>query len=271
MTSPASPTRRRADAQGAVTAVAPPAAEPVRLNRYLSMAGVASRRHADELIAGGRVLVNGKAPPPGGMLVTPGRDRVEVDGALLEQDRRRYFVVNKPAGYLSAVSDRSRRPLVVSLLGDDAPGMHPVGRLDRDSRGLLLLTNDGALSYRVQHPKHHLDKEYRVVVTGRPNAAATRRLRRGVVLEEGRTAPADVELVGEGPTPGTTELSVVLRQGWKRQIRRSLRAVGHRVVDLRRVRIGPLTLGDLGEGRARELAAGEVVALRAAVGLGDEP
>jgi pseudouridine synthase len=231
------------------------------------MTGVASRRRADELIAAGRVRVNGAPVPPGGMMVTPGRDRVEVDGAALARLDHRYFAANKPAGHLSAVRDRSRRPLVIDLLGKDAAGMYPVGRLDRESRGLILLTNDGELSHRVQHPRHHLEKEYRVVVRGRPNAAATRRLRRGVVLEEGQTAPADVELVGDGPIPGTTELTMVLRQGWKRQVRRSLRAVGHEVIDLHRVRIGPLAIGDLAEGAVRELTPAEVAALRAAVGL----
>jgi 23S rRNA pseudouridine2605 synthase len=235
------------------------------------MAGVAARRKADELIAAGRVTVNGAKPPPGGRLVRPGEDIVAVDGAEVRPApaEHHYLAVNKPAGFLSAVSDRTRRPLVTSLVKgrDGAQRLHPVGRLDLDSRGLILLTDDGELSFRLQHPRHHVEKEYEVVVRGKPSEEVLDKLRSGVQLEEGRTAPSTVKLLGGGPDAGTTRLRVVLRQGWKRQVRRSLQLLGHRVVDLRRVRIGSLRLGDLAEGGARELRQAEVNALRREVGL----
>ena len=201
----------------------------------------------------------------------PGRDIVAVDGKEVRPApaEHHYLAVNKPAGYLSAVSDRSRRPLVTSLARghEGAERLHPVGRLDLDSRGLILLTDDGELSFRLQHPRHHVEKEYEVIVRGKPSAEALEKLRTGVELEEGRTAPSQVKLIGGGPDAGTTRLRVILRQGWKRQLRRSLQVVGHRVIDLRRIRIGPLRLGDLAEGTARDLRASEVEALRREVGL----
>jgi 23S rRNA pseudouridine2605 synthase len=243
----------------------------IRLNRFLAMAGVAARRKADELIAAGRVTVNGNPTPPGGRLVTPGEDVIAVDGVEVRPApaEHHYLAVNKPVGYLTAVSDRSHRPLVMALVRDipGAERVHPVGRLDLDSRGLILLTDDGELSFRLQHPRHHVEKEYELIVRGRPSAEALEKLRQGIALEEGRTAPAAVKLVGSGPDTGTTRLRVVLRQGWKRQLRRSFQSLGYRVLDLRRIRIGSLRVGDLPEAAVRELRAGEVDALRREVGL----
>jgi 23S rRNA pseudouridine2605 synthase len=239
----------------------------VRLNRYLAMCGVAARRKADQLIAAGRVTVNGERTPPGGMMVRPG-DRVEVDGAPVQPAaRHRYFLVNKPAGYLSAVSDRTRRPLVTQLVprGQRPAGLHPVGRLDLRSRGLIILTDDGELSFRLQHPRHHVEKEYLVEIGGALDDARLDRLRTGIKLDEGTTAPADVEVLEAGPE--RSRLRVVLRQGWKRQLRRSFSALGTVVIDLRRVRVGPLRLGDLEEGHSRPLSAEELGELRAAVDL----
>jgi 23S rRNA pseudouridine2605 synthase len=239
----------------------------IRLNRYLALCGVAARRKADLLIAEGRVTVNGAVPPPGGVLVAPGRDEVRVDGGVVTRGERamRYFAVNKPPGYLSAVSDRSRRPLVVGLVPDPVPGLAPVGRLDLESRGLILLTDDGEMSFRLQHPRHHVEKEYEVTVSGAVTEAQLAKLRAGVKLEEGTTAPARYDVIEE--SAGSTRLRAVLRQGWKRQVRRSLASVRLRVTDLCRVRIGPLLLGDLPAGKSRPLLPGEVAALRAAVGL----
>jgi pseudouridine synthase len=242
----------------------------VRLNRYLAMCGVAARRKADELIAAGRVRVNGEVPPPGGVLVTPGQDRVEVDGVAADLAATHvYVMVNKPAGYLSAVSDRTRRPLVTQLVprGTRQRGLHPVGRLDLRSRGLVILTDDGELSYRLQHPRHHVEKEYVVEIAGKIDPEALERLRTGIPLEEGITAPADVALLRQADERSV--LRVVLRQGWKRQLRRSFSAMGRVVVDLRRVRIGTLPLGDLEEGHARPLSPDEVRRLQVAVGLAE--
>jgi 23S rRNA pseudouridine2605 synthase len=232
------------------------------------MSGVAARRKADDLIAAGRVTVNGQPTPPGGMLVTPGADRVEVDGRPVEPAPAHvYYAVNKPVGYLSAVSDRTRRPLVTALVPREerVAGLHPVGRLDLRSRGLIILTDDGELSFRLQHPTHHVEKEYRVEVRGELGEAALEKLRAGVELEEGRTAPAVFEVLERGAR--RVVVRVVLRQGWKRQLRRSFAAVEATVLDLRRVRVGPLELGDLLEGRSRPLRDDEVRELRRAVGL----
>jgi 23S rRNA pseudouridine2605 synthase len=229
------------------------------------MAGVAARRKADELIAAGRVTVNGEPTPPGGRLVTPGVDRVALDGRpVAPEAARRYYAVNKPAGHLSAVSDRSHRPLVTSLLPPElAPGVAPVGRLDLASRGLILLTDDGELSFRLQHPRHHVEKEYEVRLSRPLPTHALDRLRQGIELEEGGTGPVELTPIGDSGDAWR----VVLRQGWKRQIRRMFASVGAHVEDLQRVRIGPLSLGDLPEGAWRELEADEVVGLRAAVNL----
>ncbi|HEV3232867.1 MAG TPA: pseudouridine synthase [Candidatus Dormibacteraeota bacterium] len=242
-----------------------PGGGQVRLNRYLAMSGVAARRKADHLIATGRVRVNGVPPPPGGQMITPGVDRVEVDGRLVAPEGvRRYVAVNKPPGHLTAVSDRTHRPLVTALLPPEvARGLTPVGRLDLESRGLLILTDDGELSFRLQHPRHHVEKEYQVRLHRPMAPEAVERLRAGVELDEGRATPA--ALLPDGPQG--TEYRIVLRQGWKRQIRRMFLAVGVRVVDLRRVRVGSLQLGELKEGGWRELTPAEVVDLRAEVGL----
>ena len=229
------------------------------------MCGVAARRKADTLIAAGRVTVNGVVPPPGGTLVQVGVDVVAVDGRPVEARAatRRYYAVNKPAGYLSAVSDHSRRPLVLSLVAQPA-GLHPVGRLDLDSHGLILVTDDGELSFRLQHPRHHVEKEYQVRVKGKLDRAALRTLREGVQLEEGRTSPAVVEVLR---AHDPMLLRLVLKQGWNRQIRRMVQAVGGRVDDLERVRVGPVRLGDLPVGQSRLLKPAEVAALRLAVDL----
>jgi 23S rRNA pseudouridine2605 synthase len=249
----------------------PPPPGAVRLNRYLAMCAVAPRRKADVLIASGRVTVNGIPAPPGGLLVVAGRDRVEVDGReVVPPAAHRYFAVNKPPGVLSAVSDPRGRPVVVSLVPDPEAraGLSPVGRLDLDSRGLVLLTDDGELSFRLQHPRHHVEREYEVEVRGRPGKEALEKVRAGVELEEGRTGSAEVEVIdGDEGDVGRTRLRVVIRQGWKRQLRRTFAAVGHKVVDLMRVRIGTLRLGNLAEGGCRALEPEEVAALRAAVGL----
>ncbi|MGI8607782.1 MAG: pseudouridine synthase [Candidatus Dormibacteria bacterium] len=242
--------------------------EAVRLNRYLAMCGVAARRKADEMIAAGRVTVNGAPTPPGGQMVTPGTDVVAVDGQPVQSAvAHRYYAVNKPVGYLSAVSDRTRRPLVTQLVprADREAGIHPVGRLDLRSHGLIILTDDGELSFRLQHPRHHVDKEYRVEVRGELSEASLDQLRAGVHLEEGTTTAAVFEVLERGAR--RVVVRVVLRQGWKRQLRRSFAEVEATVLDLKRIRVGPLELGDLPEGKSRRLTDPEVAALRGAVQL----
>jgi 23S rRNA pseudouridine2605 synthase len=231
-----------------------------RLNRYLARSGVASRRAADSLIASGAVLVNGRRPPAEGMLIEPGSDRVEVGGRTVEPPARHtYLALNKPAGYITTASDPGSRPTVQELV-TAATRVFAVGRLDMDSRGLLLMTDDGELANRLAHPRYHVSKEYLALVDGVPGELDLHSLRGGVELEDGRTAPAEVEAVGS--VRGRTQLKVVIHEGRNRQVRRMLEAVGHPVRDLQRTAYGPLRLGRLKEGDWRRLREPEVQALR---------
>lgn len=233
---------------------------PIRLNRLLAQAGVASRRGADVLIAEGRVTVDGVVATPGTQ-VGPGQD-VRVDGAPIAAEALVYLMLNKPPGVVTTVRDPQGRPTVVDLL-DVAERVSPVGRLDAETTGLLLLTNDGALAHRLAHPRHGVPKTYRAVVRGLPGPAALRRLRSGVELDDGRTRPAEV--VVQGTRSGGAELEIVIKEGRNRQIRRMCAAVGHPVLALERTAYGPLRLGRLQLGAARALRPHEVDALRAAV------
>ena len=238
-----------------------------RLNRYLARSGVASRRAADTLIASGAVLVNGRRPPPTGMLIDPGKDDVKVRGESVAPPlQHTYLALNKPEGYVTSAADPGARPTVLELV-PSATRVFPVGRLDMDSRGLLLLTDDGELANRLAHPRHHVPKEYLAVVDGVPGESDLRRLREGLELDDGRTtAPAEVELVGS--VRGRSQLRVVIREGRNRQVRRMLEAVGHPVRDLQRTAFGPLRLGRLKEGDWRRLRPPEVESLRKAAGVG---
>jgi pseudouridine synthase len=236
-----------------------------RLNKYLARSGVASRRAADGLIAAGRVLVNGRKPPPEGMLIDPERDRVEVGGeAVVPPLKHTYVALNKPAGYVTTAADPGSRPTVADLV-KVAGRVFPIGRLDMDSRGLLLLTDDGPLANRLAHPRHHVAKEYVALVDGVPGETDLRRLREGIDLEDGRTAPAEAEVLAVNR--GRSSLRLTLREGRNRQVRRMLEALGHPVRDLQRTAFGPLRLGRLKEGDWRRLRPPEVEALRKAAGL----
>jgi len=232
-----------------------------RLARYLARSGVASRRRAEGLIATGRVAVNGVVVTTPAFNVDPERDRVTVDGKPVGPEPRVYLVLNKPPGYVSTVSDPHGRPTVLDLV-PRIGRLYPVGRLDADSEGLLLLTNDGELTVLLTHPRYHVPKTYRVWVAGVPDRSALTRLARGVELEDGPTAPARVRMVRAGR--GGAVLEFTLYEGRKRQVRRMCAAVGHPVRRLVRVGLGPLSLGDLPPGRWRELTSGEVAALRRA-------
>jgi 23S rRNA pseudouridine2605 synthase len=228
----------------------------VRLAKYLAHGGVASRRKAEEIIAKGLVTVGGE------VVVDPARDvdesdDVRVNGKPVAAERTEVWAVNKPAGVVSTAREPGARRAVVELV-DSAARLYPVGRLDADSTGLLLLTNDGALANRLTHPRYEVPKTYRARLAKPPRERELARLREGVELEDGPTAPAKVRKVGD------REIEIVLREGRNRQVRRMVDAVGNRVVALRRVAFGPLRLGDLAEGRARRLSASEVRGLRAA-------
>lgn len=269
-----------------------------RLQKFLARAGVASRRHAEELIAAGRVTVNGQVVTEMGVKVTPGVDAVAVDGqpAALP-DESVTLMLHKPAGYVTTMSDPQGRPTVAELVDAAAyPGLFPVGRLDADTTGLLLFTTDGELGHGLLHPRRHVTKRYLALVEGALTEAEAARLREGVPLDDGLTLPADVRILegdeaqraarsigSDAAASGTrqrhggkrsrqaleaagTYVEVGLREGRKRQVRRMLEAVGHPVIALHRQSFGPLDLGDLPRGASRVLTDQEVAALRRATG-----
>jgi 23S rRNA pseudouridine2605 synthase len=216
------------------------------------------------LIASGTVSVNG-IRAVAGQQVTPGVDTVTVEGRPVEPAGEwTYLMLNKPVGVLTSVGDDRGRKTVTDRLPPGPPRVFPVGRLDLDSRGLVLLTDDGELAGRLMHPRYHVEKEYRVVIAGRPSDDALRRLSEGMVVRGERFQPVEARVLES--TAGETRLSMVLREGRKREVRRLWRALGHRVVDLLRVRIDGLQLGDLAEGSIRPLRPDEVAGLKAAAG-----
>ena len=239
----------------------------VRLQKYLSRAGVASRRKSEELMRQGRVRVNGRIVTAMGVRIEPGKDRVEVDGEPVGLPPERWILLHKPPGYVTTRKDPRGRPTVYDLLPDAAreEGLRYVGRLDRNTEGLLLLTNQGDAVHGLTHPSNEVPREYRTWVTGVPTPGALERLRKGVELEDGPARAEEVRLLREKGDRALVGL--VLREGRKREVRRMLRAVGHPVRRLRRIRFGPLELGDLPRGEWRELKPGEIRALKAAAGV----
>lgn len=230
----------------------------MRLNAYLARAGVASRRRADELIKAGRVTVNGAAGELNSFVGQA--DDVRLDGRPVGAQRLRHVLLNKPRGTITTARDPEGRPTVVDLVGGDIRVV-PVGRLDRDTTGVLLLTNDGPLAHRLAHPRYGVEKTYVAEVEGEPGDAVIRALAEGVELDDGPTAPARVQRLGP------SRLELVLHEGRNRQVRRMLEAVGHPIVKLRRARYAGLGPGRLRPGEWRDLTPGEVARLRRLVGL----
>jgi 23S rRNA pseudouridine2605 synthase len=230
---------------------------PVRLHKLLAEAGVASRRAAERLIVAGRVRVNGVAVVELGAHADPDRDRIEVDGRPLPRaETKRYVLLHKPRGFLTTREDPRGRPRVFDLVPELGVRLHPVGRLDFDAEGLLLLTNDGALTFHLTHPRHGVRRVYHVLVEGNVEPGVLRALERGVVLEDG---PARVERARRlGAERGLHWLELTLSEGRYREVKRLARAVGLVVQRLRRVAFGSLELGDLPEGQWRELTRTEV-------------
>ncbi len=228
----------------------------MRLNAFLARAGVASRRGADELIKAGRVTVNGET----GRLntVVGAHDRVRVDGEEVARQRLRYVLLHKPAGVVTTAHDPQGRPTVVELVPAE-PRVVPVGRLDADTTGALLLTNDGQLAHRLAHPRYGVEKTYVAQVEGDPDEDALRRLRDGIELDDGRTAPARARRLGAG------QVELVLHEGRKHQVKRMLAAVDHPVTRLHRSAYAGLTLEGLEPAECRELEPAEVEQLRRAV------
>lgn len=238
--------------------------EPERVQKFLSRAGVASRRRAEALIRAGRVAVNGVIVSNLGTKIDSGVDAVTVDGlSVAPPERLRYLIVNKQAGVVTTLEDPQGRPTVAQYVPEDGPRLFPVGRLDRETTGLLLMTNDGELAHALMHPRFHVPKTYRALVGGVPDGRDLDRLREGIDLDDGRTAPAEVQLLDQRADSATVLLT--LREGRKRQVRRMFSAIGHPVTALARVAYGPLTDEGLPLGDARELTTDEVRALQDAV------
>jgi 23S rRNA pseudouridine2605 synthase len=239
----------------------PTGASGVRLQKLLAEAGFASRRGAERLIQAGRVTVNGQAVTELGVRADPARDRILVDGRPIgPAEAKCYVLLHKPPGYLTTRDDPRGRPRVFDLVPERGARLHSVGRLDFDAEGLLLLTNDGALTYRLTHPRHAVARVYRVLVEGRADAAALAALRRGVMLDDGPARAETARRLG-GAAPGGAWLELTLREGRYREVKRLCQAVGLTVRRLVRVAFGPLALGSLPPGRWRDLAPREVATL----------
>jgi pseudouridine synthase len=243
--------------------------DSVRLQKLLSMAGVASRRAAEQLILEGRVVVNGDVVMTLGTRADPAQDDIRVDGRRIRFDtRQRYIVLNKPKGFVTTRKDPEGRRTVIELLHGVREYVYPVGRLDYETDGLLLMTSDGELAAKLTHPSHEVERVYEAIVVGAPSDEALEKLRRGVFLDGRRTAPAAVR---RGGTTGKgqkqlTKLTITLHEGRNRQVRRMCASIGHPVRRLTRVRMGPIGLGDLRPGQWRDLTTKEVEKLKAAAG-----
>lgn len=232
----------------------------MRLQKYMAQCGVAARRKCEAMIAEGRVEVNGVTVTEMGTLVRPG-DAVTLDGRLIQPEEKKYYILyHKPIGEVTAVSDPEGRATVLDRFEGFPARLYPVGRLDFDSEGLLLMTNDGDLAQRMLHPKHEVDKTYLVRAHGDVDIASIRMMRQGIPLGDRPTAPADVRVIRR--TNLETVLLVTIHEGRNRQVRRMFEAVGHQVLMLRRVQFGPLQLGDLKRGQWRHLSDEEVERIR---------
>lgn len=229
----------------------------MRLQKFLAMAGIASRRACEMLILDGRVQVNGKVVKELGVKVDPDVDEIRVDGEICRiKIKPIYIIMNKPKGVLTTVKDPFGRPTIIDLLAGVRERVFPVGRLDKDTEGLLIITNDGELSYKLTHPKHQVDKTYIAKVLGIPDEKDIKRLRKGIFLEDGKTAPAKVRILKKGKNFAVLE--IIIHEGRKRQVRRMCESIGHPVLTLKRTRIGNLTLRGLAPGGWRYMTEEEV-------------
>ena len=237
----------------------------IRLQKILSQAGVSSRRAAEKLMTEGRVSVNGTTIFELGTKADPARDDIRVDGRRIKAaERPRYILLNKPRGYVTTRSDEKRRKTVLDLIEGVREYVYPVGRLDYDTEGLLLLTNDGDLAAALTHPRHGVERTYEARVAGMPDERALEKLRKGVPLDGKRTQPAHVILLNSGRRDADGVVLITITEGRNRQVRRMLEAVGHPVDRLKRTKIGPLADRKLPVGAWRELSAAEVDRLKAA-------
>lgn len=232
--------------------------EIVRLQKYIAMSGKASRRAAEELITSGRVKVNDNITKELGTKVEIGADIIKLDGKVIKPEIKKYYIMlNKPTGYVSTVNDQFDRPTVIDLIDEEIKSrVFPVGRLDYDTEGLLLLTNDGDFTYKVTHPKFNMDKTYIATIKGGIKVNGLNALRRGITIEDYKTSPAEVEILDA--QKGVTTIKITIHEGKNRQVRKMFEAVGCKVVELKRISIGTVELGTLPLGRWRYLTSHEI-------------
>jgi 23S rRNA pseudouridine2605 synthase len=235
-----------------------------RLQKYIARCGVASRRNSEKIIAQGRVSVNGKIVSAMGIKINPQVDLVRVDGRIITPETEGIYIkLNKPAGYITSVSDPQGRPTVLDLIGDIGSRIYPVGRLDYESEGLLILTNDGELAYCLTHPRYEIDKQYYVLVDGNPGYESIKSLRNGVDIGDHVTQPAKISKLGiEGRN---SIYRVTISEGRNRQVRRMFEVIGHPVLYLKRERLGNISLGSLRSGEWRHLSISEIKSLKSLI------
>lgn len=231
----------------------------MRLQKFIAHSGLASRRAAEDLIKQGRVKVNGTVITDMGNMVSEA-DAVEVDGIAIEAEAEKvYIMLNKPVGYVSSAKDQFGRQTVLDLVKDINKRLYPVGRLDYDTSGLILLTNDGDFTYRMTHPKHEIGKVYEALISGVPSSEELMRFETGLEIEDYITSPAQISIIH---TKGNNTLvRVTIHEGKNRQVRKMCLAIGHKVITLKRITIGPIALGDLSEGKWRKLTPDELKSL----------
>ncbi len=235
--------------------------EPMRLQKYMAECGVASRRASETMISEGKVKVNGIVVTELGTKIIPGKDSVEVNGLPIAPEGKKYYIaLNKPSGYVTSVTDPYDRPVVTDLVKNDiAARVYPVGRLDYDTEGLLLLTNDGEFANKIMHPKNEIEKTYLAKIKGLLKIAEIRKLEKGVLIDGKITAPAKVKLLKD--FEGSSEVEITIREGRNRQVRKMFEAVEHPVIYLKRVSVGAVRLGKLPLGKWRHLTAEERMSL----------
>jgi len=232
----------------------------LRLAKYLAEAGIASRRKAEQFIVQGRVRVNGLLVKEKGYIINPGFDRVEFDGRIITREEKVYILLNKPVGYICSVFDPQGRPTVMDLVKDINLRVYPVGRLDFDTEGLLLLSNDGEFTNLMIHPRYEMTKTYQALVAGKPGEESLRMLQEGIQLEDGVTAPAQVNILKA--YKDKTLLEIKIHEGRKRQVKRMCLAAGHLVISLKRTAFGFLNLQGVAPGKYRFLTPEEVNKLK---------
>ncbi len=237
-----------------------------RLNKVIAMSGITSRRKADELISLGRVMINNRVETRVGVKVNIDTDSIVVDGkALSKVQKNIYLILNKPFGYVSTLNDPEGRPIIIDLLKDIKQRLFPVGRLDFDSQGLIILTNDGQLAYRLMHPKFHIPRTYKVIISGDLSKESISNIENGIVIDNVVTHKARVKIIKKEQDRSTVRITIF--EGRSREIRRMFEVLGHKTIKLVRIGYGNLVLGDLKVGRFRQITEPELKALKTLVGL----